>query len=300
MTTKHSNKVKERVMIREKTINSILEYIEENIEVISIDINALVEYSGYSRRYLQLLFKGMIGLSVGKYIQRRRITRAAIYLRLTNLPIAIISARLCYDSQQTFSREFKKNSGYTPLQYRKYKLWMFKHQTGYRSMKVSSPIPELRYLPQKKFRGTSIKYKEKIPYTVTSSKIKWDIVQSLFLQGRNSLYISNNIVQGKNEKNEFIINSIIWTKEKFSGVEYSIEEGIYARFTYKGKQDGYSSYINNIYLNVLPFYGLQKKNSFDLEIISIDIHGCMHFEYYLPVEAHGINFEPEKKELHFP
>ena len=287
-------------MIREKTINSILKYIEENIEVISIDINALVEYSGYSRRYLQLLFKGMIGLSVGKYIQRRRITRAAIYLHLTNLPIAIISARLCYDSQQTFSREFKKNSGYTPLQYRKYKLWMFKHQTGYRSMKVSSPIPELRYLPQKKFRGTSIKYKEKIPYTVTSSKIKWDIVQSLFLQGRNSLYISHDIMQGKNEKNEFIINSIIWTKEEFSGIEYSIEEGIYARFTYKGNQDGYSSYINNIYLNVLPFYGLQKKNSFDLEIISIDIHGCRHFEYYLPVEVHDINFKPEKKELNFP
>ncbi|MFL4364396.1 helix-turn-helix domain-containing protein, partial [Escherichia coli] len=94
--------------------------------------NTLVEYSGYSRRYLQLLFKEIIGLSIGKYIQQRRVTRAAIYLQLTNLPIDIISGRLCYDSQQTFSREFKKKSGYTPLQYRKYKVWTFKYQTGYR------------------------------------------------------------------------------------------------------------------------------------------------------------------------
>ncbi|EFO3064322.1 AraC family transcriptional regulator, partial [Escherichia coli] len=72
-----------------------------------------------------------------------------------------------------------------------------------------------------------------------------------------------------------------------------------ARFTYKGKQDGYSSYINNIYLNVLPFYGLQKRNSFDLEIISVDIYGCRCFEYYLPLEGNALNFVPERKELHF-
>lgn len=96
-------------MTKETTIDSILKYIERNIEVSSININTLVEYSGYSRRYLQLLFKEIIGLPIGKYIQQRRVTRAAIYLRLTNLPIDIISGRLCYDSQQTFSREFKKN-----------------------------------------------------------------------------------------------------------------------------------------------------------------------------------------------
>lgn len=95
-------------MINEMTITSILSYIEENIEITSINIDTLVQYSGYSRRYLQLLFKKMIGLPVGKYIQRRRITRAATYLRLTSLPVSIISDKLCYDSQQTFSREFKK------------------------------------------------------------------------------------------------------------------------------------------------------------------------------------------------
>ncbi|HBN7305367.1 TPA: helix-turn-helix transcriptional regulator, partial [Escherichia coli] len=73
-----------------------------------LKIDELVNYSGYSKRYLQLLFKSKIGISVGKYIQLRRITRAATLLRFTNLSISNISARLLYDSQQTFTREFKK------------------------------------------------------------------------------------------------------------------------------------------------------------------------------------------------
>ncbi|MFP1451523.1 AraC family transcriptional regulator [Escherichia coli] len=29
--------------------------------------------------------------------------------------MTLISERLCYDSQQTFTREFRKHTGYTPL-----------------------------------------------------------------------------------------------------------------------------------------------------------------------------------------
>lgn len=50
-------------------------------------------------------------------------------------------------------------------------------------------------------------------------------------------------------------------KKESSNTETSIDEGIYARFTYKGEIDGYATYINNIYMNILPYYGLQKKNS---------------------------------------
>ena len=39
-------------MINEMTITSILSYIEENIEITSINIDTLVQYSGYSRRVM--------------------------------------------------------------------------------------------------------------------------------------------------------------------------------------------------------------------------------------------------------
>lgn len=44
-------------MLKIMAVNAITQYIEENLEVSPINIDTLVEYSGYSRRYLQILFK---------------------------------------------------------------------------------------------------------------------------------------------------------------------------------------------------------------------------------------------------
>lgn len=51
--------------IKQLTIKAILEYIEDNIEVKSIDIESIVCFSGYSRRYLQSLFKSHMGVPIG-------------------------------------------------------------------------------------------------------------------------------------------------------------------------------------------------------------------------------------------
>ena len=37
-------------------------------------------------------------------------------------------------------------------------------------------------------------------------------------------------------------------------------------------------------MNILPFYGLQKIDDYDIEIISKD-NECFLFEYYLPVNT---------------
>ncbi|HGT7960407.1 TPA: helix-turn-helix transcriptional regulator, partial [Escherichia coli] len=176
-------------MLKTLTINAITQYIDDNLEKESINIDKLVNYSGYSKRYLQLLFKSKIGISVGKYIQLRRITRAATLLRFTNLSISDISARLLYDSQQTFTREFKKNSGYTPLQYRKSKVWAFENMTGRREANNYIPTPEICYLEQRKIFGEKIFYKEKIPATNPLSELKWTSVDYLLAKSNDSVYI---------------------------------------------------------------------------------------------------------------
>ncbi|HBA3590928.1 TPA: helix-turn-helix domain-containing protein [Escherichia coli] len=48
-----------------------------------VDISQLVKYSGYSQRHLQRLFRNKTGMLMGDYIRRRRLTRAAILVRLT-------------------------------------------------------------------------------------------------------------------------------------------------------------------------------------------------------------------------
>ncbi|HAW2552708.1 TPA: helix-turn-helix transcriptional regulator [Escherichia coli] len=270
-------------MLKEMTVNAILDYIEKNIEVTLIDINSLVVYSGYSRRYLQQLFRQYVGIPVGKYIQRRRVTRAAVFLQLTSLSIISISERLCYDSQQTFTREFKKNTGFTPLQYRKNKVWTFRNQTGHRYLNSLFPVPEIRYLECLEIYGISVNYGEVIPFTGINSQQKWNAVRSFFTRNEGPLFISNNVKAGKINKNIFSIQSIICINSGSSKVRCSVKKGCYAYFTYNGKFKDYTFYINNIYMNVLPYYGLQRKNMNDLEIISKKINGDFYFEYYLPV-----------------
>ncbi|ENY9605824.1 helix-turn-helix domain-containing protein [Escherichia coli] len=274
------------------TINAILDYIEENIEIGPIDINSLVEYSGYSRRYLQQLFYDCIGIPVGKYIQRRRVSRSAVLLRLTNLPLVTISEKLCYDSQQTFTREFKKHTGNTPLQYRKGKIWTFKNLTGHRHLDTLFPVPELRRLDNKEFCGLSVSFKERIPYNAENAQQKWNMVNSLFSRSDEPLFISNSLTKESRFNDNFIINSIFWKKTGHTRTQGKIDEGLFAHFTYHGSIKNYVFYINNIYMNVLPYYGLQKRNTYDVEIIRKNTDGGFCFEYYLPVNDDNITVHP--------
>ncbi len=238
-------------------------------------------------------------MPVGQYIQRRRITRAAILLRLTNLTISAISEKLLYDSQQTFTREFKKNTGYTPLQYRKEKKWTFKNQTGSRTINKELPAPVIELLKEKPFHGKCIISQEKIPYSATRTSNKWRMIENQLSKEKSELFISNDIINGNDANNTFFINSVIWTSEETSEFSATMSGGLYAVFSFKGQIEDYSHHINNIYLNVLPYYALQKKNTFDLEIISTCSNGDFKFKYYLPIECDSSDF-PLNNAYSFP
>lgn len=51
-------------MLKQMTVNSIIQYIEENLESKFINIDCLVLYSGFSRRYLQISFKEYVGMPI--------------------------------------------------------------------------------------------------------------------------------------------------------------------------------------------------------------------------------------------
>lgn len=275
-------------MLKTLTINAIIQYIDENLENISIDINTLVDHSGYSRRYLQLLFKEHVGMPVGKYIQLRRITRAATLLRFTGLNIAEISERLFYDSQQTFTREFRKNTGYTPLQYRKNKVWFFRKMTGRREVNSNFPAPDIRYLEREVFHGHKIFYKETVPVTDPLAKRKWSTVDYYLSETNGPIYISHKFEMNKIDNKNIYFNAVFWNSEGDTVASEELEAGYYAYFSFYGARDDYRMFIYNMYMNMLPFYGLQKKDSYDLEIITKIHDDVCFYEYYLPLENEGL------------
>ncbi|ELN2846490.1 helix-turn-helix transcriptional regulator, partial [Salmonella enterica subsp. enterica serovar Muenchen] len=226
-------------MLKTITINAIIDYIENNLELMQINTDTLVDYSGYSRRYLQILFKKIMGIPVGKYIQLRRITRAAILLRFTNLTIADISERLFFDSQQTFTREFKKNTGFTPLQYRKSQLWSFKNMLGYRKANYNIPAPSIRLLKRKEFNGALVSFTATLPSNTPLAILKWSAVDLYLPDDNKPLYISHKFENNKKDNGKILFNAVLWDQEskyKFSG---ELAEGLYAYFSFTGSKDDY-------------------------------------------------------------
>ncbi len=221
---------------------------------------------------------------MGRYIQLRRISRAAVLLKLTNLSLIDIADKLFYDSQQTFTREFRKNTGYTPCQYRKHKAWSFDNLMGYRCAGMHFPIPEIRYIDNISISGMHKKYKEIIPHTGTCSKLRWSTINEFLVQKNTPVFISNKVQPAKKVNNELEIYTVYWELDECSNQKLFLPEGLYAYFRFKGEVNGYIRHINNAYMNILPFYGLQKRDDYDVEIISKDNDECFLFEYYLPVK----------------
>lgn len=270
-------------MLKLITLNAIIEYIENNLESIQINTKQLVDYSGFSRRYIQLLFKKHIGISIGKYIQLRRASRAAVLLKLTNIPLADIASKLFYDSQQTFTREFKKNTGYTPLQYRNQNVWTFPNLIGSRYTKNTLPPPRYCYLNKTAIYGRIERYIEKIPHTGTYSKPRRMVIDHLISISKSPVYLSNKVIASKKVTDAVDIETVYWDKNKRDQQIATLPEGCYAYFIFNGGWSDYIEYINNIYMNTLAFYGLQKKGDYDIEVISQSDNGDYVFEYYIPV-----------------
>ncbi|MFK5884109.1 MAG: AraC family transcriptional regulator [Candidatus Izemoplasma sp.] len=101
-----------------KEINRILEYIEDNIcEDLSLAI--LSEQLHYSNPYISRMFNKYVGLSLNDYINRRRLSLAAIAIKSERKSIFYLANHYGFNSQKYFSNLFKKTFGIAPLRYRK-------------------------------------------------------------------------------------------------------------------------------------------------------------------------------------
>lgn len=98
----------------QKTINWIEAHLHE--EISSDDI---VEVTGFSKYHFHRIFQESIGMSVSEYIRMRRLANAASTLLYTDERIIDIAFYYQFESQESFTRAFKKLYHLPPGQYRK-------------------------------------------------------------------------------------------------------------------------------------------------------------------------------------
>lgn len=104
-------------MMQQEIIHSLTHWIDENLDK-ALSIDEVAAKSGYSKWHLQRMFRTVTKQTLGGYIRERRLTLAAEALCQTQRPVFDIAMQYGYDSQQTFSRVFRRQFSQTPTAYR--------------------------------------------------------------------------------------------------------------------------------------------------------------------------------------
>lgn len=106
-------------MAHREIIETLILWIDTHIDQ-PLNIDVVARKSGYSKWYLQRMFRMVTRQTLGEYIRQRRLALAAEALRTTEKPIFDIAMDFGYVSQQTFSRVFRREYATTPTDYRQH------------------------------------------------------------------------------------------------------------------------------------------------------------------------------------
>lgn len=99
-------------------VQDVLDYIEENMTN-SVDLEEVSKFAGFSRYHFHRIFKSYTGYSVSEYTRMRKFLSALEYLRSSGLRLLEISVECGFESQESFTRAFKKQFNVTPGKMRK-------------------------------------------------------------------------------------------------------------------------------------------------------------------------------------
>lgn len=98
-------------------IREVLEFVRLNISG-DIKVRQIAHYFGYNEKYISEMIKIATGLSLKQYITTLRLELACSLLLETNLSVKDIAAKVGYNSDQNFMRQFKKVIDVSPTEYR--------------------------------------------------------------------------------------------------------------------------------------------------------------------------------------
>lgn len=100
-----------------KQVNQVIDYIQTNLQE-KVELTDLANIAHISHFHFHRIFKSVMNETVGEYIQRIRLERAAFKLQTTNLTLVQIAEQVGYQTQFALSKAFKKYFEIPPTSYR--------------------------------------------------------------------------------------------------------------------------------------------------------------------------------------
>ena len=256
-------------------IRDLLVWLESHLDQpLSLDNVALK--AGYSKWHLQRMFKDVTGHAIGAYIRARRLSKAAVALRLTSRPILDIALQYRFDSQQTFTRAFKKQFNQTPAWYRRASDWnSFGIRPPIRLGDGYLPEPTFVTLPETVLVGQTQNYTctleqisryrdEMRTHFWKQFLLETDTVPPV-LYGLHQVRASHE----KDDEQEILYTTAVpadpMAKNMHSGQSVILEAGDYVQFTYTGPRNELQEFILLVYGTCMPMMELTRRQGQDIE-----------------------------------
>lgn len=103
---------------QKSVVSTIRDYIDQNYQE-DITRTSLAQIVYLSPDYIARFFKKETGISLVNYIIKKRVDAAKDLLTNTDLPVHAISDKVGYENYSYFTKLFKKETNYTPVEFRK-------------------------------------------------------------------------------------------------------------------------------------------------------------------------------------
>lgn len=243
-----------------ESLNNVIKKIEENLTN-KIEYKELAKIVGTSSYTLQRIFVFLTGITLTEYIRKRRLSKAAEELILTDIKIIDLSLKYQYDSPISFSNAFKKM-----------------HKTSPSNLRNNNI--QIKTFPKIEFKPTietmdELEYRimeddKHIMYGITTGEIERkdsEAIRKLFDKSRNEkildfivensngkeLYYGASIDIYENEISEKMQYYILGNKTRDDFVSLEIPKATWACFKLKTKeQSEILKLYNTIYTKWLP------------------------------------------------
>ncbi len=283
-----------------RTIDDLLNWLEIHLDQ-PLSLDQVAARSGYSKWHLQRKFKETTGLILGAYIRARRLSKAAMALRLTSKPLAGIAQQYCFESQQSFNRAFKKQFSQTPALYRRSMKWDFQGiQPPLSENSRALPSGEFVILPDTSLVGITQSYScslEQLNQCRTQlresfwrqfldqTQINPPVLYGLCCSGPASVLKGGNEVWYTTAVEPHYLSASLPDRET-----HRLPSGDYVQFTYTGPSVGLQSFILDLYGICLPLLRVVRREGCDIERFlewnhrrAEDGQETVHCDYLIPI-----------------
>ncbi|AYN28853.1 MULTISPECIES: MDR efflux pump AcrAB transcriptional activator RobA [Buttiauxella] len=256
-------------------IRDLLTWLEGHLDQ-PLSLDNVAAKAGYSKWHLQRMFKEVTGHAIGAYIRARRLSKSAVALRLTARPILDIALQYRFDSQQTFTRAFKKQFAQTPALYRRSPDWSsFGMRPPLRLDAFTLPQAQFVTLPETHLVGVTQSYSctlEQISDFRNEMRIQF---WTQFLGNAPTLprvlyglHEPRPSIEKDDEQEVFYTTAL--TPEMANGFlpdshPVRLEGGDYVQFDYEGPGTGLQEFILTIYGTCMPSLNLTRRKGQDIE-----------------------------------